>query len=171
MLLPFSNPSGIILTLPDKTSTQDPVEIKGRRKNQLPMLSLLLLGATTTTALGASKLQARADDCTTFPSWTVQDFRSNATDTVGSGGVASFTIINNLSGAVDELRCDLQVNYRCIITGTPSDANLTVHVAVRSQSLILGLDKVVAGCPGRTTYVPPSFTYIHFVRSGFVVED
>ncbi|KAK3374617.1 hypothetical protein B0H63DRAFT_525917 [Podospora didyma] len=90
------------------------------------------------------------DTCTSFPSWTVKDFNSTTSDTVGSGGAASFTLINNLSGAVDNLRCSLQVNYRCIITGTPSDKNLTVNVAVRAGALTLLLEETV-DCPGRTT--------------------
>ncbi|KAK3364588.1 hypothetical protein B0T25DRAFT_598913 [Lasiosphaeria hispida] len=90
-----------------------------------------------------------ADNCTTFPSWTITDFKSVVNDTVGSGGKASFKLANDLSGTSDELACNLQVNYRCIITGTPSDTNLTVHVGVRAGSLTLLLDKVVE-CPGRT---------------------
>jgi hypothetical protein len=46
----------------------------------------------------------------------------------------------------------LQVNYRCILTGVPSDANLTVNVALRAETLTLLLDQSVA-CPGRETYV------------------
>lgn len=78
------------------------------------------------------------------------DFKSSTSDSVGSGGSASFTVVNNLSGAKDELTCALQVNYRCIITGTPSDGNLTVHVAIRAGSLTFILDEAVE-CPGRTT--------------------
>lgn len=97
---------------------------------------------------------AAADECTTFPSWTVTGFRSNSTDAVGgSGARASFTLTNNLSGTTDELACDLQVNYRCVIAGTPSDEGLTVHLAIRADSLTFQLAKVVAECPGRTTYV------------------
>ncbi|KAK3989112.1 hypothetical protein QBC44DRAFT_224093, partial [Cladorrhinum sp. PSN332] len=86
----------------------------------------------------------------TYPSWTVTEFNSKTSDSVGSGGSANFTVINNLSGAKDELTCSLQVNYRCIITGTPSDKNLTVHVAVRAGSLTFILDESFE-CPGRTT--------------------
>jgi hypothetical protein len=71
-------------------------------------------------------------------------------DSVGAGGSASFKLVNNLSGASDELTCSLQVNYRCIIVGTPSDQNLTVNVAVRAQSLTLLLDESVE-CPGRAS--------------------
>ena len=88
--------------------------------------------------------------CTDYPSWTVTDFKSSTSDSVGSGGSASFTVVNNLSGARDELTCSLQVNYRCIIAGTPSDGNLTVHVAIRAGSLTFILDEAVE-CPGRTT--------------------
>ncbi|KAK0725888.1 hypothetical protein B0H67DRAFT_659804 [Lasiosphaeris hirsuta] len=90
-----------------------------------------------------------ADNCPTLPIWTVTDFKSVVNDTVGSGGKASFKLANDLSGTSDELSCNLQVNYRCIITGTPSDTNLTVYVGVRAGSLALVLDKVFE-CPGRT---------------------
>ena len=93
---------------------------------------------------------AAADPCTTFPSWTISDFHSNTTDSVGAGGSASFTLVNNLTNATDALSCPLQVNYRCIFAGVPSDANLTVNVAVRAESLTLLLDESVL-CPGRET--------------------
>lgn len=90
------------------------------------------------------------DICTTFPSWTISNFHSNTTDSVGSGGSVSFTLVNDLTEVTDKLSCSLQVNYRCIFAGTPSDRNLTVDIAVRSESLTLSLDETV-NCPGRTT--------------------
>lgn len=111
---------------------------------RVPLL-LLLLGIVVSRAVAAA-----VDNCTTFPSWTVSDFKSTTTDSVGTGGSASFRLVNNLTGASDELACSLQVNYRCIFAGTPSDANLTVNVAIRAQSLTLLLDETVE-CPGRTT--------------------
>ncbi|OIW33153.1 hypothetical protein CONLIGDRAFT_163372 [Coniochaeta ligniaria NRRL 30616] len=104
------------------------------------LLALLVLASPT----------AAVNNCTTFPSWTISDFKSTTTDSVGSGGSASFKLVNNLTGASDSLNCSLQVNYRCIFAGTPSDANLTVNVAVRAESLTLLLDESVQ-CPGRTS--------------------
>lgn len=112
---------------------------------RVPLL-LLLLGIVVSRAAVA----AAVDICTTFPSWTISDFKSTTNDSVGAGGSASFRLVNNLTGASDELACSLQVNYRCIFAGTPSDANLTVNVAIRAQSLTLLLDESVE-CPGRTT--------------------
>lgn len=113
------------------------------------MLSSLFVPAFFLLGAAASPL-VEFDACTTFPSWTITNFSSLAPDSVGSGGKASFKLTNNLTGATDELSCPLQVNYRCIINGTPSDKNLTVHVAVRAQSLTLLVDKAVE-CPGRPT--------------------
>ncbi len=89
-----------------------------------------------------------SDSCTDPPTWALTDFQSIANDTVGSGGRASLKLANTQTGAIDELSCSLQVNYRCIIRGTPSDANLTAHVSIFAHSLNLILDKVVQ-CPGR----------------------
>jgi hypothetical protein len=120
------------------------IESKSNWRIMLPLLVLSsLLGAVASPAMAV-------DSCTTLPSWTVSDFKSNSTDTVGAGGSASFTLTNNLTGTSDELSCNLQVNYRCIISGTPSDKNLTVHVAVRAGSLTFLLDEVVE-CSGRET--------------------
>jgi hypothetical protein len=111
---------------------------------------LLLVGSALAAPLDA------IDECTTFPTWTVTGFKSNTSDSVGAAnnnaalGSASFTLTNDLTGATDALTCSLQVNYRCIIAGTPSDGNLTVNVAVRAGSLTLLLDEAVE-CPGRMT--------------------
>jgi hypothetical protein len=105
--------------------------------------SLLLLGAPAT-AVPVVNNACTAD--ATLPSWTIKDFKSNVTDSVGAGGVASFTLTNNLTGALDQLQCDLQVNYRCIFAGIPSDKNVTVHVAVRASWLTLLVDEEVK-CP------------------------
>jgi len=115
------------------------------------MLSSLFVPALFFLGALAAPL-VEVDACATFPSWTITNFTSNAPDTVGSGGKASFKLTNNLTGASDELSCPLQVNYRCIISGIPSDKDTTVHIAVRAQSLTLLVDKAVE-CPGRTTYV------------------
>ncbi|KAB5515470.1 hypothetical protein GE09DRAFT_1231255 [Coniochaeta sp. 2T2.1] len=101
-----------------------------------------LLAATIFLLLGAVVSASRSvGNCTTFPSWTVSDFKSTTNDSVGAGGSASFKLANNLTGAV---------NYRCILAGTPSDKNLTVNVAIRAGSLTLLLDESVE-CPGRAT--------------------
>ncbi|KAK5659926.1 hypothetical protein OQA88_13390 [Cercophora sp. LCS_1] len=113
-------------------------------------ITLLALGLWAIGAV-AAPAAVDVDYCTTFPTWSVTDFFSDTTDSVGSGGKATWKLINNLSGASDEMTCTLQVNYRCIVTGTPSDKDLTVHVAVRSGTLTFILDKEVDGCPGRTT--------------------
>ena len=94
---------------------------------------------------------ASIDNCTVFPSWTITNFKSNTTDSVGTVGSASFKLTNNLSGGSDELTCTLQANYRCTIAGTPSDQNLTINVAIRASWLTFLLDKAVE-CPGRTAY-------------------
>ncbi|KAB5569957.1 hypothetical protein GE09DRAFT_691809 [Coniochaeta sp. 2T2.1] len=110
-----------------------------------------LLAAAILLLLGAVASASRSvGNCTTFPSWTVSEFKSTTNDSVGAGGSASFKLANNLTGAVDELTCSLQVNYRCILAGTPSDKNLTVNVAIRAGSLTLLLDESVE-CPGRAT--------------------
>ncbi|KAH8909404.1 hypothetical protein BR93DRAFT_935167 [Coniochaeta sp. PMI_546] len=115
------------------------------------MLSSLLVPIVVLLGVGALAFPAEeVDNCTTFPSWTISDFNSTTKDTVGAGGSASFKLVNNLTGASDELTCSLQVNYRCIFAGTPSDKNLTVNVAVRAESLTLLLDETVE-CPGRTS--------------------
>lgn len=112
---------------------------------------------------GELVLVAKADDCTTFPSWTIKHFRSNTSDTVGNDGTASFSLTNNLSGVTDDLRCKLEANYRCTIVGTPSDKNLTVTFAIRSASLQFSLDEVL-DCPNRTACVSSSapFSWLHF---------
>jgi len=112
----------------------------------MPSLSPFLLAPSPLT----NAALATTDPCTTFPSWTISNFHSNTTDSVGTGGSASFTLVNNLTNATDDLSCPLQVNYRCIFAGVPSDANLTVNVAVRAESLTLLLDESVE-CPGRET--------------------
>lgn len=104
---------------------------------------------------------AAADDCTTFPSWTIKDFRSSSSDTVGNDGTAEFTLINNLDDTSDDLTCTLEANYRCTIVGTPTDANLTVTIAIRSASLTLTLDKVLE-CPDRTSCVTNSCSPVLF---------
>ncbi|KAK3315743.1 hypothetical protein B0H66DRAFT_640714 [Apodospora peruviana] len=123
--------------------------------------ALLLFGARQATVVDA-------DYCTTPPSWTIANFKSNTSDTVGSGGSASFTLINDLSGASDQLSCALQVNYRCIIAGTPSDKNLTVHVAIRTGSLTLILDEELRDCPGRTS---PNDRPLHVIGTGDLELD
>ncbi|KAH8883559.1 hypothetical protein GQ53DRAFT_882314, partial [Thozetella sp. PMI_491] len=97
-------------------------------------------------------LPASGNDCTQVPSWTVKKFRSNSTDAVSGGGNASFTVINNLSGASDDLTCKLQVNYRCLFAGTPSDQNLTVFFEIRTGYMIFSLDKTLS-CPGNTSSI------------------
>ena len=118
------------------------------------MLSSLLLPLLLCTGGALASPWRAFDNCTAatapFPSWTISGFRSNTSDSVGSGGSASFRLVNDLTGAGDDLSCGLEVNYRCVFAGTPSDANLTVNVAVRAESLTLLLDEAV-DCPGRTT--------------------
>lgn len=122
-----------------------------------------LAAPTLLLLFGELALPARADDCTTFPSWTIKHFRSNATDAVGSDGTASFSLTNNLSGVTDDLKCKLEANYRCTIAGTPSDKNLTVTFAIRTASLQISLDEVL-NCPDRTTCVSSSasFSWLRF---------
>lgn len=99
------------------------------------------------------------DSCTTYPAWTVQKFTSFSSDSVGAGSVgagvagptASFLITNSLTGTTDEVTCNLQVNYRCIVQGIKSDKNVTVHIAIRAGFVELIVDEVVSGCPGRET--------------------
>ncbi|KAK4445716.1 hypothetical protein QBC34DRAFT_428881 [Podospora aff. communis PSN243] len=95
--------------------------------------------------------QTDPSPCTAYPTWSVSDFSSTAADAVGnnSGAKATFKLTNNLTSVTDEITCSLQVNYRCIINGTPSDKDLIIHLGVRAGTLTLGLDRVVAGCPGR----------------------
>ncbi|KAL1875325.1 hypothetical protein VTK73DRAFT_10109 [Phialemonium thermophilum] len=95
-------------------------------------------------------LLVRADKCTTFPTWTLKDFQSNGTDSVGGNGTASFTLENDLTGTSDDISCNLQVNYRCTIEGTPSDANLTITFEIRMISITFVLDEVLS-CPGKTS--------------------
>lgn len=115
---------------------------------------LLSLIAPLFLLLGARA--APVDSCTAFPSWTIEKFKSESNDTVGAGGTASFSITNSLTGTTDVVACKLQVNYRCIVVGTESDKNLTVHVAIRAGFVTLILDEEVHDCPGRTTCVPLS---------------
>ncbi|KAK4184812.1 hypothetical protein QBC35DRAFT_39273 [Podospora australis] len=119
----------------------------------IPPILFLFAGAIAS-PVAVPQSRAPIDYCanTTSITWTIADFKSNVSDTVGTGGTASFKLINQLTGDTDELTCKLQVNYRCIIAGTPSDQNLTIHVGVRAGSLTLGLDKIVE-CPGRETPV------------------
>ena len=97
-------------------------------------------------------LVTRADDCTKFPSWTIKDFKSNTSDSVGNTGTASFSLTNNLRNTTDQLSCKLEANYRCTIVGTPSDKKLTVDIAIRSAALTLALDEEIE-CTGKTSYV------------------
>lgn len=121
---------------------------------KMPSLALMFLLLARLIGLTCSSpLHMRAsiaDACTALPSWTVSSFHSTTTDSTGSGGSATFNLTNDLTGASDNITCTLQVNYRCDITGTPTDGNLTINVAIRAQALTLLLDEVVQGCPGRT---------------------
>lgn len=117
----------------------------------------LLSGSTTaspTSFITPRQEEEPEQDCaitTPLPSWTVTSFSSNTTDSVGSGGAMRLQLTHNhLAGKVDDLTCSLAVNYRCVITGTPSDADLVIHVGVRAGTLTLSLDKVVS-CEGATT--------------------
>lgn len=116
------------------------------------LLPILLALAAAVASSPVPAAVAVVDYCAgnTSLTWTIADFKSNSTDSVGSGGTASLKLTNNLTGDTDELTCSLQVNYRCIFAGTPSDRNLTIHLGIRAESLTLGVDKTV-DCPGRTT--------------------
>ncbi|KAK0620723.1 hypothetical protein B0T14DRAFT_567457 [Immersiella caudata] len=118
----------------------------------LALITLSFPLATASPLLHLTPRQTPAPSpCTTYPTWSISDFASSAADAVGgSSGKASFKLTNNLSSATDEVSCSLQVNYRCIITGTPSDKDLIIHVGLRAGTLTLGLDRVVGGCPGRS---------------------
>jgi hypothetical protein len=114
--------------------------------------SVLAISAFTgPTWASPTKGSTAVDNCTSFPSWTIESFNSTTTDSTGTGGSASFVLTNDLTGASDELKCSLQVNYRCIISGTPTDKNVTINVAIRAGSLTILVEEVVEGCPGRTT--------------------
>ncbi|KAK4158878.1 hypothetical protein QBC43DRAFT_294608 [Cladorrhinum sp. PSN259] len=116
-------------------------------------VSTLFLQVTTALPFPSNEAVPALEYCTKYPSWTVESFSSRTSDSVASasGGTANFTVVNNLTGVRDELSCSLQVNYRCILEGIPSDGNLTVHVAIRAGSLTFILDESVGGCPGRDT--------------------
>lgn len=92
------------------------------------------------------------DACATETTWTIKDFESSTSDSVGNDGTAEFKLTNDVTNVTDELTCTLEANYRCTITGTPSDENLTVMIAIRSASLTLTLDQVV-DCPDTTSCV------------------
>ncbi|KAK0641902.1 hypothetical protein B0T16DRAFT_461927 [Cercophora newfieldiana] len=113
------------------------------------LLRLVLLGFGVSASPLSNPL-ADADPCTSFPSWSVSDFTSTAADAVGGDGKATFKLINNLTSVSDTITCNLQVSYRCVITGTPSDKDLIIHVGLRAETLTLQLDRVVGACPGRT---------------------
>lgn len=99
--------------------------------------------------LGGFAVLVNADSCTEFPTWTIKDFKSSTSDSVGNDGKASFTLINSLTGASDDLTCTLEANYRCSFSGIPSDKNVTVGIAIRSAALTVSIDQVV-DCPDRT---------------------
>src|SRR4051794_38432388 len=74
--------------------------------------------------------------CTTYPTWLIRNFTSLSSDAVGSATgssspSASFLLTNKLTSVTDTISCPLQVNYRCVISGTPSDKDLSVYVALR----------------------------------------
>lgn len=110
--------------------------------------ALLLAGSS----LAAPRPGAR-DDCTSFPTWTMKDFKCSTSDSVGNTGRASFTLSNSLTGASDDLSCQLVANYRCSFAGTPSDKTVTVEIDVRSGALDVSIDQTVT-CAGKTSYVP-----------------
>jgi len=114
----------------------------------------LLLPLVAASPLSASPLSASPladpNPCTAFPAWSITDFSSSSSDSVGAGGKASFKLTNSLTAATDTITCNLQVNYRCVISGTPTDKNLIVQLALRAGTLTLQLDRVVGDCPGRT---------------------
>lgn len=111
---------------------------------------LLLLG-------GAALSVKAADNCTDFPTWTIKNFETSTSDSVGNSGKASFTLINSLTNTSDDLTCVLVANYRCEIAGTPSDKNLSIIIAIRSAALTVSLDQTL-DCPDRTTCVSVSHT-------------
>lgn len=108
--------------------------------------------------LGGVALSVRAaDNCTEFPTWTIKDFETSTSDSVGNTGKASFTLINSLTKTSEALTCVLIANYRCEIAGTPSDKNLSIIIAIRSAALTVSLDQTL-DCPDKTSCVSVSLT-------------